>query len=240
MIGIEYASFFAALGARVTVVEQQARLLEFCDGQIGEALKYHLRDLGVTFRLGETVASVAPDSGRNTDPARERQANRLGHRALLGRPHRRHRRLGLDAIGLTADERGRVTVDERYRTAVEHVWAAGDVIGFPSLAATSTEQGRLAACDAFGVQSAALPGNLPFGIYPVPEISFIGATEEELTANAVPYEVGISRYRELARGQIAGDAHGLLKLLVCPSTRRLLGVHVFGTGATELVHVARP
>jgi NAD(P) transhydrogenase len=239
VIGIEYASFFAALGARVTVVEQRPRLLEFCDGQVSEALKYHLRDLGVTFRLGETVSSVVPtEDGTLTDLA---SGKRIVSDTVLYSAGRTGATdtLGLEAIGLAADERGRVKVDDRYRTSVDHVWAAGDVIGFPSLAATSMEQGRLAACDAFGVKAAPLPSDLPFGIYTVPEISFIGATEEDLTADAVPYEVGISRYRELARGQIAGDAHGLLKLLVCPSSRRLLGVHVFGTGATELVHVGQ-
>jgi NAD(P) transhydrogenase len=147
--------------------------------------------------------------------------------------------LGLEHAGLTADERGRIEVGPTYRTAVKHIWAVGDVIGFPSLAATSMEQGRLAACDAFGVKAAQHRIDLPFGIYTVPEISFVGSTEEELTAAAVPYEVGVSRYRELARGQILGDAHGILKLLVSPDTHHLLGVHVFGSGATELVHLGQ-
>jgi NAD(P) transhydrogenase len=239
VIGIEYASMFAALGTRVTVVEQRPRLLEFCDGQIVEALQYHLRELGVTFRLGEAVASVVThNQGALTELA---SGKRILADAVLCSAGREGATAGLEleAAGLTADERGRIAVDGRFRTAVKNVWAVGDVIGFPSLAATSMEQGRLAACDAFGVRSAGADPVVPFGIYTVPEISFAGATEEELTAAAVPYEIGASRYRELARGQIVGDAHGLLKLLVCPDTRRLLGVHVFGTGAAEVVHVGQ-
>jgi len=198
-----------------------------------------LQRLGVTFRLGETVSSVA--SGADGTLTELASGKRIVSNTVLYSAGRTGATdsLGLDRIGVTADARGRIQVDGRYRTTAEHVWAAGDVIGFPSLAATSMEQGRLAACDAFGLEAAPLPHDLPFGIYTVPEISFIGATEEQLTTDAVPYEVGVSRYRELARGQIAGDAHGLLKLLVCPVTRRLLGVHVFGTGATELVHVGQ-
>jgi NAD(P) transhydrogenase len=147
--------------------------------------------------------------------------------------------LQLGNAGLEADERGRIAVDEHYRTVVPHVYAVGDVIGFPSLAATSMEQGRLAACDAFGIENGGAPALLPIGIYTIPEISFVGRTEEELTQAAVPYEVGISRYHELARGQILGETHGLLKLLVDSRTRLLLGVHAFGSGATELVHIGQ-
>lgn len=239
VIGIEYASIFAALGSRVTVIEKRSRLLDFCDGQVVEALQYHLRDHGVTFRLGESVSSVetGPEGALTTLESGKRilsdavlySAGRTGSTGDLG----------LEAIGIVPDDRGRIPVNARYRTVVKHVWAVGDVIGFPSLAATSMEQGRLAACDAFQVESAAELGELPYGIYTIPEISFVGKTEEELTGAAVPYEVGVSRYRELARGQILGDMHGLLKLLVGPESRKLLGVHVFGTGATELVHVGQ-
>ncbi len=147
--------------------------------------------------------------------------------------------LDLAKAGLEADRRGRIAVNGRFRTAVRHIYAVGDVIGFPSLAATSMEQGRLAACDAFGVPANAMDAALPIGIYTIPEISFVGRTEEQLTEAAVPYEIGISRYRELARGQILGDTSGMLKLLVSPDDRTLLGVHVFGTGATELVHIGQ-
>jgi len=147
--------------------------------------------------------------------------------------------LDLGNAGLEADERGRIAVNDRYRTTVKHIYAVGDVIGFPSLAATSMEQGRLAACDAFGVTGQTMGKVLPIGIYTIPEISFVGRTEEELTDAAVPYEIGIARYRELARGQILGDAHGMLKLLISATDHTLLGVHAFGTGATELVHIGQ-
>jgi NAD(P) transhydrogenase len=147
--------------------------------------------------------------------------------------------LGLELAGLSADDRGRITVDEHFRTEVEHIYAVGDVIGFPSLAATSMEQGRLAAHHACGEPVHRLGDLQPIGIYTIPEVSFVGATEDDLTRTKKPFEVGISRYRELARGQIIGDSYGMLKLLVCPETRELLGVHVFGTGATELVHIGQ-
>ncbi|ROO88710.1 NAD(P) transhydrogenase [Actinocorallia herbida] len=239
VIGIEYASMFAALGTKVTVVERRERMLEFCDLEIVEALKYHLRDLAVTFRFGESVAAVERrprgaitvlESGKKI-PADcvMYSAGRQGKTAELC----------LDAAGLAADPRGRIEVDEHYRTEVPHIYAVGDVIGFPALAATSMEQGRLAAQHAFAEPVADMHELQPIGIYTVPEISFVGKSEDELTRERVPFEVGISRYRELARGQIIGDSYGMLKLLVSPDTRRLLGVHVFGTGATELVHIGQ-
>ncbi|MGH3065976.1 MAG: Si-specific NAD(P)(+) transhydrogenase [Gaiellaceae bacterium] len=239
VIGIEYASMFAAVGTKVTVVERHGRLLEFCDAQIVEGLQYHLRELGVTFRFNEDVVGVTRhDSGAVTELA---SGKRVPSEAVLYSAGRRGAvdALDLEKIGLEADERGRIAVDERYRTAAPGVYAVGDVIGFPSLAATSAEQGRLAACDAFDHDARSIGTILPVGIYTIPEISYVGATEEELTSDAIPYEVGISRYRELARGQIIGDRHGLLKLLVGVPDRRVLGVHVFGTGATEVVHIGQ-
>ncbi|WP_119730859.1 Si-specific NAD(P)(+) transhydrogenase [Thermomonospora amylolytica] len=239
VIGIEYASMFAALGTKVTVVERRERMLEFCDLEIVEALKYHLRDLAVTFRFGETVQAVERrprgaltvlESGKKI-PADTVMYSAGRHGMTDG--------LCLEAAGLTADARGRIAVDERFRTEVPHIYAVGDVIGFPSLAATSMEQGRLAAHDACGEPVSRIHDLQPIGIYTVPEISFVGRTEDELTAARVPFEVGVARYRELARGQIIGDSHGVLKLLVSPEDRSLLGVHVFGTGATELVHIGQ-
>jgi NAD(P) transhydrogenase len=239
VIGIEYASMFAALGTRVTVVEQRDRMLEFCDLEVVEALKYHLRDLAVTFRFGESVASVEarPEgaiatlrSGKKI-PA-DTVMYSAGRQGVTGR-------LGLAAAGLTADKRGRIAVDEYFRTVVPHIYAVGDVIGFPALAATSMEQGRLAAHHACGEPIHALRQLQPIGIYSLPEISFIGRTEDQLTEDQVPFEVGVSRYRELARGQIIGDSYGVLKVLVSLEDRTLLGVHVFGTGATELVHIGQ-
>jgi NAD(P) transhydrogenase len=239
VIGIEYASMFAALGTKVTVVEQRDRMLEFCDLEVVEALKYHLRDLAVTFRFGETVSAVeqCPDgaiaalaSGKRI-PA-ETVMYSAGRQGMTDD-------LDLPAAGLEADTRGRIKVDEHFRTVVPSVYAVGDVIGFPALAATSMEQGRIAAHHACGEPVHAPSTLQPIGIYSLPEISFIGRTEDQLTSDCVPFEVGVSRYRELARGQIIGDSYGVLKLLVSPADRTLLGVHVFGTGATELVHIGQ-
>lgn len=239
VIGIEYAAMFAALGTKVTVVEQGDRLLPFVDGQIAEALQYHLRETGVVFRFRETVTAVeAYEAGSMTvlDSGKRVLSDTVLYSA--GRQGATDS-LDLARAGIEADARGRIAVDEHGRTRVKHIYAAGDVIGFPSLAATSMEQGRLAACHAFGLKEEQTHALLPFGIYTIPEISYVGRTEEELTAASVPYEVGIARYRELARGQIVGDLNGLLKLLVDPETRLLRGVHVVGTGATELVHIGQ-
>ena len=239
VIGIEYASMFAALGTKVTVVERRERMLEFCDLEIIEALKYHLRDLAVTFRFQETVGSVERhsrgaiavlESGKRI--AADTVMYSAGRQGTAGE-------LSLERAGLAADGRGRIQVDEHFRTAVPHIYAVGDVIGFPALASTSMEQGRLAAHHACDEPVRAMAQLQPIGIYTIPEISFIGRTEDELTAARVPFEVGISRYRELARGQIIGDSYGMLKLLVAPDTKQLLGVHIFGTGATELVHIGQ-
>jgi NAD(P) transhydrogenase len=240
VIGIEYASMFAALGSKVTVVEKNQRLLDFCDDQIVEALQYHLRDLGVTFRFGDQVTGVEKhDAGTITHLG---SGKRVAADAVMYSAGRQGATdsLDLDKAGLECDRRGRISVDEHYRTHAGHIYAVGDVIGFPSLAATAMEQGRLAAIDAFEPNGDAVMSDLlPIGIYTIPEISFVGKTEEELTDAAVPYEVGISRYRELARGQILGDAHGLLKLLVSSDDHSLLGVHAFGTAATEVVHIGQ-
>jgi NAD(P) transhydrogenase len=239
VIGMEYASMFAAIGAKVTVVEKRARLLDFCDAQITEGLQYHLRDLGVVFRLGEEVTAVEQHDGAALTHLAS--GKRIPADIMLFAAGRQGETdgLGLEAAGLEADERGRISVGPDFRTAVDHIYAAGDVIGWPSLAATSMEQGRLAAANAFDYEVASMNELLPFGIYTIPEISFAGRTEEELTAAAIPYEVGISRYRELARGQILGDSYGLLKLLVSPDDRTILGVHVLGTHATEVVHIGQ-
>jgi NAD(P) transhydrogenase len=239
VIGIEYASMFAALGARVTVVEKRPSMLDFCDPEVVESLKFHLRDQSVTFRFGEevdkveitprgTVTSLA--SGKRI--AADMVMYSAGRQGVTDELH-------LDRAGLSADNRGRIKVDEHYRTAVEHIYAVGDVIGFPALAATSMDQGRLAAYHAFGEPARELRSLQPIGIYTVPEISYCGKTEAELTKEAVPYEVGMSRYRELARGAIVGDSYGMLKLLVSTDDRTLLGVHVFGTNATDLVHIGQ-
>jgi NAD(P) transhydrogenase len=239
VIGIEYASMFAALGTKVTVVEQRDRMLEFCDLEVVEALKYHLRDLAVTFRFGETVSAVEarPDGAI----AALASGKRIPAETVMYSAGRQGETddLDLPAAGLEADARGRIKVDEFYRTSVPSIYAVGDVIGFPALAATSMEQGRMAAHHACGEPARAATHLQPIGIYSLPEISFIGKTEDQLTQECIPFEVGVSRYRELARGQIIGDSYGVLKLLVSPVDHTLLGVHVFGTGATELVHIGQ-
>jgi len=239
VIGIEYASMFAALGSRVTVVEARPRLLDFCDAEIVEALQYHLRDLNVVFRLSEEVVGVDEHDGGTITHLKS--GKRILADTVLYSAGRQGatEALHLESVGIEADSRGRISVDEHYRTSVEHIYAVGDVIGFPSLAATSMEQGRLASAHACGLDVKPISNSLPIGIYTIPEISFVGSTEEQLTQEQTPYEVGISRYRELARGAILGDAYGMLKLLVSADDRRLLGVHAFGTTATELVHIGQ-
>jgi NAD(P) transhydrogenase len=239
VIGIEFASIFAALGCAVTVVERRDRMLEFCDEEIVESLRYHLRDLNVTFRFGEHVSAVEAHAGGTItvlESGKKIPADTVVYSA--GRQGSTER-LDLERAGLTADDRGRIEVDEWFRTEVPHIYAAGDVIGFPALAATSMEQGRLAAYHACGEPTHRFEELYPIGIYTIPEISYVGKNEAELTADHVPYEVGVARYRELARGQIVGDTYGMLKLLVSPADRRLLGVHVFGTSATEIVHLGQ-
>ena len=239
IIGIEYASMFAALGTKVTVVEKRQRLLDFVDAQIAEGLQYHLRDLGVVFRFGEEVTAVERHEGAAMTCLAS--GKRIPAEVVLYAAGRQGETDDLDLAkaGLEANERGQIDVGPDYQTAVEHIFAAGDVIGWPSLAATAMEQGRLAAAHAFGDTDATMNELLPFGIYTIPEISYVGRNEEELTEAACPYEVGISRYRELARGQILGDSYGMLKLLVELDNRRLLGVHVLGTNATEVVHIGQ-
>ena len=239
VIGIEYASMFAALGTRVTVVEKRPQMLEFCDPEVVESLKFHLRDQSVTFRFGEEVEKVeVTPKGTVTSLA---SGKRIAADMVMYSAGRQGvtDALDLEKAGLSADKRGRITVDGQYRTSVPHIFAVGDVIGFPALAATSMDQGRLAAYHAFGEPVRELQELQPIGIYTVPEISYCGKTEAELTQSAVPYEVGMSRYRELARGAIVGDSYGMLKLLVSTDDHKLLGVHVFGTNATDLVHIGQ-
>ncbi len=239
VIGMEYASMFAALGTRVTVVDARPSMLDFCDREVVESLRFHLRDQAVSFRFGETVERVqVTDAGTITSLA---SGKRIPAETVMYSAGRQGATvdLRLDRAGLTADARGRIAVDASFRTEVPHVFAVGDVIGFPALAATSMEQGRLAGMAATGETPPAITPLQPIGIYSIPEISYVGRSEDELTKAAVPYEVGLARYRELARGQIVGDSYGMLKLLVHSEDRTILGVHVFGTGATDLVHIGQ-
>jgi NAD(P) transhydrogenase len=241
VIGCEYASMFAALGVKVTLIDKRTRLLPFVDGEISEALSYHLRENRVTVRLGEEVSGIKLHNDGRPQPVELVLASGkhiITDKALysIGRTGSVSR-LGLEAAGVKADDRGRISVNEVFQTEVPHIYAAGDVIGFPALAATSMEQGRVAVAHAFDTEFQGGIEFFPYGIYTVPEVSFVGRTEEELTASGVPYEIGKARYREVARGQIIGDQTGMLKLLFHSDTRELLGVHIIGEGACELVHV---
>ncbi len=211
VIGVEYTCMFATLGVRVVLIEKRPRLLEFADAEMVEALSYHLRDRRVTMRL----LLYAVGRQGNVDE------------------------LNLAAAGLEADARGRIKVDADYRTAQPHIYAVGDVIGFPSLGSVSMEQGRIAAANAAGIKIHSNPAHYPYGIYTIPEISFIGQTEDQLTDAGVPYEIGIAYFREIARGQIRGDTTGRLKLIFSPDTKLLLGVHIIGEGASELLHIGQ-
>ena len=240
VIGLEYASMAAALGTHVTVLEQRDSLLDFVDREIVDALVHYLRQNGVTFRLGETLASVRKD-GENRVVASLESGKEIHADLLLYSVGRQANGdlLNLPAAGLSADPRGRVAVNEHYQTAVPHIYAAGDVIGFPALASTSMEQGRIASHHMFGVRDTSSKPLLPYGIYTVPEISIVGRTEEELTKAKTPYEVGRARFEELAKGQMLGADTGLLKILFDPHSLRVLGVHVFGDQASELVHIGQ-
>jgi NAD(P) transhydrogenase len=242
VIGIEYASMFAAVGVEVIVVDRRERPLEFLDGEIVDELIHQMRRRKVTFRPREGVARIDLVEG---PPRRAVVTLESGKRITTEMVLFSVGRVGatgdlaVQRAGLSADDRGRLAVDPEFRTAVPHIFAAGDVIGYPSLAATSSEQGRLAACHALGVPTHPMAAHFPIGIYAIPEISMVGEPEHVLTERKEPYEVGIARYREIARGQIVGDDDGMLKLLFSRQDRRLLGVHIIGTGATELLHIGQ-
>ena len=239
VIGLEYASMLTALNIKTTVVDQRPTLLDFVDREIIDALTYHMRVRKTIFRLGEQVKSVSVDAGRLV--ARLESDKTLSADALFYTVGRQANtdQLDLPAAGLKADARGRVAVDHQFRTAVPHIFAAGDTIGFPALASTSMEQGRRAALAMFGRSQDAQELPLPYGIYTIPEISMVGRTEQELTAGKVRYEVGIARYEELAKSQILGDHSGLLKLVFDPDSLKLLGVHCIGERAAEIVHIGQ-
>jgi NAD(P) transhydrogenase len=240
VIGVEYTCMFATLGVRVTLIEKRPRLLEFADTEMVEALCYHLRDRRVTLRLNEEVESVeeTPDNGV---VANLKSKKKIGGEGLLYAVGRQGNvdDLNLAAAGLDADSRGRIPIDADYRTKQPHIFAVGDVIGFPSLGSVSMEQGRIAAANAFGMPIRSDPAHYPYGIYTIPEISFIGKTEEQLTDAGIAYEVGIAYFREIARGQIRGDTTGRLKLIFQPDTKEILGVHIIGEGASELLHIGQ-
>jgi NAD(P) transhydrogenase len=239
VIGCEYASILATMGIKVTLVDRRPTLLEFADHEIVDALQRQMSEIGVTLVLGEEVVAIEKtvqevqvrlSSGRTvTAPLLMYSAGRMGASDTLG----------LDRVGIEPDDRGRLKVNDHYQTAIPYIYAVGDIIGFPALASTSMQQGRLAACHAFGLPAETETHLLPFGIYTIPEISMVGHSENELNREGIPYAVGIARYREIARGKLIGDEIGMLKLLFHRVTRRLLGVHAIGDGATELIHIGQ-
>ncbi len=240
VIGLEYASIITALHRRVTVIDQRPVVLEFADGEIVEALCYQLRRRGATLRLGETVTGVRRDD-RGHVVATLASGKTVHGDALVyaGGREANTASLNLAAAGLEADTRGRLRVNARFETAVSHIAAAGDVIGFPALASTSMEQGRLAVAHMFGLGEVRANTPLPYGIYTIPEVSMVGKTEQQLTADKVPYEVGVARYEDLVKGQMLGDDAGFLKVLFDPVTLQVLGVHIIGSAAAELIHVGQ-
>ena len=241
IIGLEYASMFATLGVKVTLLDQRPVLLDFADHEIIESLCFQLRQLGTVFRLGEKVVSVGFDQERDRVFAKLESGKTVHGQGLLYTIGRQANgdQVNIEAAGFLPDARGKLMVNEHFQTAVPHVYAAGDVIGFPALASTSMEQGRLASCHMFGRPGKMPPNLIPYGIYTIPEISMVGHTEEQLTREKIPYEVGLARYAELAKGQMLGDDQGLLKLLFDPDSLKLLGVHVIGDRAAEIVHIGQ-
>src|ERR1700736_1722385 len=241
IIGLEYASMFAALGVKVTLLDQRPILLDFVDREIVESLCFQLRQLGTVFRLGEKVVSVGFDQEKDRVFAKLASGKNGHGQGLLYTIGRQGNGdlLNLESAGLSSEGRGKLSVNEHFQTAVAHIYAAGDVIGFPALASTSMEQGRLASCHMFGKPGKMPPNLIPYGIYTIPEISMVGQTEEQLTKRSEEHTSGLARYSELAKGQMLGDDQGLLKILFDPETLKLLGVHIIGERAAEIVHIGQ-
>ncbi|HUS18858.1 MAG TPA: Si-specific NAD(P)(+) transhydrogenase [Terriglobales bacterium] len=241
VVGLEFASMFAAMNVEVTLIDARPSLLDFADREIIESLSYQLRRRGTIFRMGEKVLSVDVDDERGRVSAHMESGKTIHGQALLYTVGRQANTdlLNIEAAGITPEPRGQLKVNEYFQTVVPHIYAAGDVIGFPSLASTSMEQGRLASGHMFGTPGKLDPRLLPYGIYTIPEISMVGHTEEHLTKERIPYEVGVAKYEELAKGQMLGDEQGMLKLLFCPKTFKVLGVHIIGDRAAEIIHIGQ-
>jgi NAD(P) transhydrogenase len=240
IVGLEYGSMLSALGVEVTLVDMRTQLLEMVDREIVDAFSYHAREMGLTFRLGEQVERI--EIGANgTAVVTMKSGKRTVAETVLVSAGRQGATEGLrlEKCGLEADARGRIPVNEHFQTKMPHIYAVGDVVGFPALASTSSEQGRHAACHMFGVETHDVSQLYPFGIYAIPEISWVGANEAELTQQGVPFETGVARYKEIARGHILGDPNGMLKLIFHIDSRKILGVWCMGTQATELVHIGQ-
>jgi NAD(P) transhydrogenase len=241
VVGMEFASMFAAMDVEVTIIDARPVLLDFADREIIESLTYQLRRRNTIFRLGEKVLKVTVDEARDRVTAELESGKKVHGDALLYTVGRQANTdtLNLDAVGLKPNQRGQLKVNEFFQTDVPHIYAGGDVIGFPALASVSMEQGRLASMHMFGVPGTIKPETMPYGIYTIPEISMVGRTEESLTTERVPYEIGVAKYNELAKGQMLGDDQGMLKILFSPLTFKILGVHVIGDRAAEIVHIGQ-
>ncbi|TKS59908.1 MAG: NAD(P)(+) transhydrogenase [Nitrospira sp.] len=240
VIGTEYASILATMGVPVTLIDKRPRLLEFVDAEIIQAFQQQMKDIGVTLYHEEEVLAIKKEPDNQIHVCLQ-HAHPIQTSTLLYAIGRvgATKGLNLEAVGLKPDDRCRLIVNEHFQTAIPHIYAAGDIIGFPALASTSMQQGRHASCHAFGHPDHIDTDLLPYGIYAIPEISMVGRTEEELAKTDVPCGVGIARYREIARGQLIGDVNGMLKLLFHRQTKELLGVHAIGEGATELIHIGQ-
>ena len=242
-IGLEYCSTFAELGVRVTLVNMAPHLLPFADDEVVDTLIYHLRQRLVSFRLSEEVSDIEYTRDDLGDRVRVKlvSGNQIVSDAVMycvGRTGSTSS-LNLEAAGLEADSRGRLTADENYQTGVEGVYAVGGVIGFPNLVSTSEMQGRLAACHAFGAAANSFPGLFPYTIRTIPEIAMVGKTESQVAQEGVAYEVGRARYKDIVKSMIQGEDAGLLKLVFHPENRKLLGVHIVGEAASELIHIGQ-
>ncbi|MBI5327672.1 MAG: Si-specific NAD(P)(+) transhydrogenase [Deltaproteobacteria bacterium] len=242
VIGCEYACIFASLGVKVTLIEKKPRLLPFADEEIVNNLSYWMRQSGITLRLSEEVVKITVETKNRVVTTLKSGKQAASEKLLytMGRVGNTDM-LNLEAIGIKPNERGGLNVNENFQTTLPHIYAIGDVIGFPALASTSMDQGRRAVCNAFHTEGVTceVVSHLPFGIYTIPEISMVGATEEELTKKRAPYEIGCALFQEVAKGQIIGDTHGMLKLLFNRENRGLLGVHIIGERATELIHIGQ-
>ena len=240
VIGTEYASMLSAFGIRVTLIDRRTQLLRFLDQEIAQALDSQIQQNGVIMRLGQDQLDICMNEAGYPIVRFQGGETVMADMVLytMGRVGNTEA-LNLPVIGLTTDQQGQLMVNAQYQTAVPHIYATGDVIGFPALAATAMEQGRLAACHAFHVSEAHDIKVIPYGIYSIPEVSMVGKTEEDLAAADVPYATGRAFFREMARGHISGDLHGLLKVIFHRETHRLLGVHIIGPGATELIHIGQ-
>lgn len=240
VIGAEYASIFSALDIEITLLDGRDKMMDFLDEEIVDEFIHNMRDRNMTVRLGETVTAIERDN-RNRAKVKLKSGKQICADMVLFAAGRQGTTdaLKLENAGLQADDRGRLLVNDHYQTEVDHIYATGDVIGFPSLASTSMEQGRYAACHAFGAKAESKAEFFPIGIYAVPEMSMVGMTEQEAKEKGIPYETGVARMREIARGQILGLREGVLKMLFSLEDRKLLGVHIVGEGATELIHIGQ-